>query len=699
MKQVNYKVGGLDCASCAASIEDQGRKLDFIEDISIDLMGNSVRVNLSDVADEKLVFESLNKLADKIEPGAKFYDEHTHDEHDHHHEHHANQSDLMRVIISTLILVFSYFIKNDSLNFILYISAYLIVGYDVIILAIKNLIRGQALDEHFLMSIATLGAFLINERFEAVLVMLLYQLGEYLQGLAVDQSKKSISNLMDIKPDFANKIVNGSEVRVNPDEVLVDDIIVVRAGEKIPLDGVVVDGVSSIDTKALTGESLPREVVLDSEVLSGSINIDGLIKVRVTKAYFESTVKQILDLVENASANKAESEKFIARFAKIYTPVVVLFAFILAFIVPLVTIGKIYEYNYLYNALTFLVISCPCALVISVPLSFFGGIGGASKAGILFKGSNYIEMLSKVDTVLFDKTGTLTKGNFKVSEVISEFDKKEVIKYAAIAEYYSLHPIAKSIVSEYNQNIDEKKIKDVVEIAHHGVGVVYEDKQIWAGNYKLMKLKNIEAKEVSTNKSIVYVAVNNEYLGSIIVEDEIKEESFKAVSSLRKLLVDNLVMVTGDSDVIANEVSSNLNLDDVYSSLTPIDKVNVVDKYIKADKTVAFVGDGINDAPVLIEANVGVAMGALGSDAAIEAADVVIMDDNPYKLAVAINHSRKTMKIVKQNITFALTIKFLFLILGTIGISNMAMAVFADVGVSLLAILNSIRLLKVKVEI
>lgn len=695
MKEVNYKIGGLDCASCAASIEDLGKKLDLVEDISIDLMSNNVRLNLLDGANESLIFDNLNEIADRIEPGAKIYGKEQ-EVHTHSHDHHAEKSDLIRIIIAGVVLAFSFFIKNDTLNFMVFISAYLIVGYDVIILAIKNLIRGQALDEHFLMSIATVGAFLINERFEAVLVMLLYQIGEYLQSLAVDKSKKSIANLMDIKPDYANKLVDDKEVKVNPEDVLVNDVIVVRPGEKIPLDGVVIAGVSSIDTKALTGESLPREVSVDSEVLSGSINLDGLIKVSVTKAYFESTVKQILDLVENASANKADSEKFIARFAKVYTPIVVSLAFILAFVVPLIKVGKIYDYNYLYNALTFLVISCPCALVISVPLSFFGGIGGASRAGILFKGSNYVEKLAQIDNVLFDKTGTLTKGNFKVSEIITDYSATDVLKYAAIAEYYSLHPIAKSIVNEYGQSIDESKINNVEEIAHHGVGAVYEDQQIWVGNYKLMKLKNIEANEINTNKSIVYVAVADKYIGAIIVEDEIKSDSFKAIASLRTLGVKNIEMVTGDNEIIAEEVGSELKLDKVSASLTPVDKVEVVNKYLKNNQSVAFVGDGINDAPVLIQADIGVAMGALGSDAAIEAADVVIMDDNPYKLSVAMQHSKKTMRIVKENIVFALSVKFLFLILGAFGISNMAMAVFADVGVSLLAIFNSIRLLRVK---
>lgn len=689
MKVLNYKVSGLECASCAAKIEEASKNITEVNDLTIDLMKYNVRVNVSENSDETQVLKSLNLIADKIEPGARFINK------DEQVEVKSNYA-LFRIISAIVLLFLSFIIKQNSLNFILVISAYLIVGYDVIILAFKNLLRGRALDENFLMSIATIGAFLINERFEAVLVMLLYQIGEYLQNMAVDQSRRSISNLMDIKPEYANKLVDNKEIQVTPESVMIDDIIIIRPGEKIPLDGIVINGMSSIDAKALTGESLPIEVSNGSELLSGSINIDGVIEVKVTKVYADSTVKQILDLVENASANKAPSEKFIARFAKYYTPIVVLFAVLLAFGMPLITMGKLYDYGYLYNALTFLVISCPCALVISVPLSFFGGIGGASKSGILFKGSNYVESLAKVDHVLFDKTGTLTEGNFAVIEVVSEFDIDEVIKYAAIAEYYSLHPIAKSIVLHYGLAINTDLMSDAEEIAHHGVGVKYNNKQIWAGNLKLMHLKGIEADVYETDKSVVYVAVENVFYGVIVVADEIKTEAYTAVKRLRELGIDDIEMLTGDNELIAKEVANELNLTNAYASLTPVDKTIIVENYMQEDKNVVFVGDGINDAPVLTMADVGVAMGALGSDAAIEAADVVIMDDNPNKLPTAIKQSRRTMRIVKQNVIFALSIKFLFMILGIFGISNMAMAVFADVGVSLLAILNAMRLLKVK---
>ena len=691
MKEMNLKIKGVTCATCANDIEGQAKGICDLNDISIDLMNNNVRLEIAEDANEQEVINQLNKLADKIEPGAKF--DNTKDIE---LEVKNNSHVLVRIIIATLLLSLGLIIKAETFSLTMLSIAYLIVGYDVVILAVKNILRAKPMDEHFLMTIATFGAIIIGERFEAVLVMLLYQIGEFLQARAVDQSKRSISQLMDIKPDYANKLLNGSEVRVDPESILVDDVIIIRPGEKVPLDGVVINGRSSIDAKALTGESLYREVSIDSEVLSGSINIDGVIEVKVTKAYFESTVSQILDLVENASSHKAKSETYIARFAKFYTPFVVFIAVILAFVVPLIINGTLFDYDYIYRALTFLVISCPCALVISVPLSFFGGIGGASKEGILFKGSNYIEMLANVDSVVFDKTGTLTKGNFAVSKIITSYDKDEVLKMAAMAEYYSNHPIGLSIVQAYGKEIDQSLISNVEELAHHGVGIIYDNKHVLAGNYKLMKLKDIDVKEIHSDKSIVYVAVDNEYLGAIVVEDEIKPQSKQAVKDLKKLKINKIEMLTGDNKNIAEEVGNELGLSKVYSHLYPADKVKIVKQYMNEERKVVFVGDGINDAPVLTLANVGVAMGALGSDAAIEAADVVIMDDNPAKLAVAIKHSKRTLKIVKQNIVFAIGVKMVFLILGGIGISSMAMAVFADVGVSVIAILNAIRLLKVK---
>lgn len=691
MKQLKFKISGLECASCASQIEEASLKINGVNATSIDLMQYNVNMQVDESVRDSDIFKQFNIIADKIEPGAALVAENDHD--------HADKGShaLLRIISASILLVIGLMIKeNDVLSFAFLITSYLTVGYDVLILAFKNIIRGKALDENFLMGIATVGAFLINERFEAVLVMLLYQLGEYLQDKAVNESKKSIANLMDIKPDFAMKLVDGQEYKVDPDSIMVGDIIVVRPGEKIPLDGKVINGIGSIDTKALTGESLPQDVQVGSDVLSGAINIDGVLEIEVSKAYFESTVKQILDLVENASANKAPAEKFIARFAKYYTPVVVVLALIIAFVVPLVTQGVLYDYSYIYKALTFLVISCPCALVISVPLSFFGGIGGASKVGILFKGSNYIEALSKAENVLFDKTGTLTEGNFAVTDIVTEYDKAMVIEYAAMAEYYSNHPIAKSIVNEYGKEIDINELSQAEEIAHHGVGVVYKGSQVWSGNYKLMQLKEIEVSEYVTDKSVIYLAIDDKFIGVIIIADEIKQEAYLAINNLRDLGIKDIEMVTGDNQAIASDVARELGLDVANANLTPVDKVNIVERFLDRDESVVFVGDGINDAPVLTMASVGVAMGGLGSDAAIEAADIVIMDDNPNKLPIAIKHSRRTMRIVKQNIVFALATKFLFLILGTLGISSMAMAVFADVGVSLLAILNALRLLRVR---
>ena len=692
MKELNLNINGLTCATCAFDIEKQAKTINGLDDISIDLMNNKVKLELSDNSSDHEVISQLNKLANKIEPGIKIGEKRDSSILN------ADQNSyiLIRIIFASVLLMVGLFVYVENVRITLLSLAYLIVGYDVIILAFKNIIRARPMDEHFLMTIATFGAIIINERFEAVLVMLLYQIGEYLQSKAIDQSKRSISQLMDIKPDFANKLFVDKEVKVDPESVDVGDLIVIRPGEKIPLDGVVISGTSNIDAKALTGESLYKQVSPDIEVLSGSINVDGVIKVRVTKAYFESTVSQILDLVENASSNKAKSETYIARFAKYYTPIVVFIAVIIAFIVPLIINGNLFDYDFIYRALTFLVISCPCALVISVPLSFFGGIGGASKNGILFKGSNYLEMLANVDHIVFDKTGTLTKGNFIVSEVISENDHDSVLEMAAVAEFYSNHPIGLSIVNAYKTDINQSLISDVEEIAHHGVSANYKGFDILAGNYKLMKLKNVEVKEIFSEKSIVYVAVEGVFYGAIVVEDEIKPQSYQAIKDLKSLKINEIEMLTGDSKDIANEVGRKLGLSKVYSQLHPADKVAIVQKYMQEGKKVVFVGDGINDAPVLTLADVGVAMGALGSDAAIEAADIVIMDDNPSKLAVAIKHSKRTLRIVKQNITFALSIKLFFLILGAVGISSMAMAVFADVGVSLIAILNAIRLLKVK---
>jgi len=559
--------------------------------------------------------------------------------------------------------------------------------------------RAKLFDENFLMTVATIGAFFVGEFPEAVAVMLFYQVGELFQSYAVDKSRKSIASLMDIRPDYANIIKDNIEEKVDPDEVKIGDIIIVKPGEKIPLDGIVIDGESMIDTKALTGESVPRKITIDDEVLSGCINQNGLIKIKVTKEYGESTVSKILELVENASSNKSKSENFITKFARVYTPVVVIIALLLAFIPPLLINGASFS-DWIYRALSFLVVSCPCALVISIPLSFFGGIGGASKIGILIKGSNYLEALSKTEVAVFDKTGTLTKGVFAVNEIFAkDIEKEELIKLSAYAESYSNHPISKSIIEAYGEEIDKSKISEAKEISGHGIIAIVYGKEILIGNDKLMKEYNIPYEVCKKIGTIIYVAIDKKYSGYILISDEIKEDSKKAIKSLKSNGVKEIIMLTGDKKEVAEAVSEELELDDVYSELLPDGKVEKVNQLLKKKSEngkLVFVGDGINDAPVLALSDIGIAMGALGSDAAIEAADVVIMTDEPSKIGKGIKISRFTMKIVKENIVFAIFVKVLVLILSAFGFSTMWEAVFADVGVSVIAILNALRVLNIK---
>ncbi len=593
--------------------------------------------------------------------------------HEHHHQHccgSSNSSTIFRAI--TALLLFAGGFKFSILFFL----AYIIAGWDVIFKAAKNITKGHVFDENFLMSAATIGALCIKEYPEAVMVMILYQIGEYFQHKAVEKSRHSISELMDIRPDYAN--LRGE--KVSPREVKVGDIITVNTGEKIPLDGIVTEGHASLDTSALTGESVPRTVSTGDSVISGCINLNGVLKIKVTKEFGESTVTKILELVEHASSKKARTEKFITKFAAYYTPAVVILALMIAFIPPLFITG-----NWIERALTFLVISCPCALVISIPLSFFAGIGSASKNGILIKGSNYLELLAKPDTVVFDKTGTLTKGVFKVREVHS--DEPDFLKYAAYAESASSHPIAAAIREAYGQEIPEQN--NIEEIAGLGIKAVIDGKEILAGSAKLVKTETI-----NTDGSVVYVSINGNYCGYIVIADEVKDDSKETIEKLKTLGI-KTVMLTGDSKNTADKVQKKLGVDNAFAELLPEDKVNKLEKIIKtAGGSVIFVGDGINDAPVLTRADVGIAMGGLGSDAAIEAADAVIMDDSPSKLITSIKIARKTMRIVKQNIVFALGVKALFLILGGIGIMTMWGAVFADVGVALLAVLNSLRTLR-----
>lgn len=608
---------------------------------------------------------------------------------------------LWRIIIGAAVLATAVLLSlnNEWLQIALFIISYIIVGEDVVKRAVKNIFKGQVFDENFLMSIATIGAFFIGEYPEGVAVMLFYQVGELFQSYAVGKSRKSIASLMDIRPDYANVKKGDELVKVDPDEVQIGDIIVIKAGEKIPLDGKVIEGSSMIDTSALTGESVPREVEVGSDILSGCININGVITAEVTKEFGESTVSKILDLVENASSKKSNSEQFITKFARYYTPVVVIIAVFLAIIPPLVIDGATFS-DWIYRALAFLVVSCPCALVISIPLSFFGGIGGASKKGVLVKGSNYLEALAETEIVVFDKTGTLTKGVFNVQEIHPEgVSKEELLELTAHAENYSNHPISLSLKRAYSKEIDNGRISDVEEISGHGVIATVDGKKVMVGNIKLMKMMDIPYFKGELIGTIVHVAVNNKYIGYIVIADEVKEDSAQAIKELKEANIKQTVMLTGDNKSIGSKVAKELGLDKVYAELLPADKVEKLEELFsqKSKKgKLAFVGDGINDAPVLARADIGIAMGGLGSDAAIEAADVVIMTDEPSKIATTMKISKKTLKIAHQNIVFAIGIKIIVLILSAFGITTMWAAIFADVGVTIIAVLNAFRALNVK---
>lgn len=608
---------------------------------------------------------------------------------------------LWRIIIGAAVLATAVLLSlnNEWLQIALFIISYIIVGGDVVKRAVKNIFKGQVFDENFLMSIATIGAFFIGEYPEGVAVMLFYQVGELFQSYAVGKSRKSIASLMDIRPDYANVKKGDELVKVDPDEVQIGDIIVIKAGEKIPLDGKVIEGSSMIDTSALTGESVPHEVEVGSDILSGCININGVITAEVTKEFGESTVSKILDLVENASSKKSNSEQFITKFARYYTPVVVIIAVFLAIIPPLVIDGATFS-DWIYRALAFLVVSCPCALVISIPLSFFGGIGGASKKGVLVKGSNYLEALAETEIVVFDKTGTLTKGVFNVQEIHPEgVSKEELLELTAHAESYSNHPISLSLKRAYSKEIDNGRISDVEEISGHGVIATVDGKKVMAGNIKLMKMMDIPYFKGELIGTIVHVAVNNKYIGYIVIADEVKEDSAQAIKELKAANIKQTVMLTGDNKSIGSKVAKELGLDKVYAELLPADKVEKLEELFsqKSKKgKLAFVGDGINDAPVLARADIGIAMGGLGSDAAIEAADVVIMTDEPSKIATTMKISKKTLKIAHQNIVFAIGIKIIVLILSAFGITTMWAAIFADVGVTIIAVLNAFRALNVK---
>lgn len=632
---------------------------------------------------------------------------------------------LIRIIISSVLMVllfiaykvlgpddkpYSLGIIKEPFWFILYMIPYVIIGYDILKKAFKGIIKGRPFDENFLMAVATVGAIVIalikksGDYTEAIAVMLFYQIGELFQSYAVGKSRRNISNLMDIRPDYANVEIDGKLTKVSPDEVSVSDIITVLPGEKIPIDGYIEEGESALNTSALTGESLPRDVKAGDEVISGCINLTGVLKIRTTKEFGESTVSKILELVESSSSNKSRSEAFISRFAKIYTPAVVFSALALAVIPPLFSMLILHTSplwnEWIYRALTFLVISCPCALVISIPLSFFAGLGGASKEGILIKGSNYLENLSKTKYVVFDKTGTLTKGVFNVNCIHhNTMEEGKLLEYAAHCESASSHPISLSLKNAYGKKIDADRVTDIKEISGHGITAKVDNIKIAAGNEKLMESLGLEYKSCHKNGTIVHMAVNDEYAGHIVISDEVKADSKEAVSKLKKVGVKKTVMLTGDLEKVGKEVGESLGIDEVYGNLLPADKVEKVEELINKkgkNEILAFVGDGINDAPVLARADIGIAMGALGSDAAIEAADVVLMDDNPVKIAQAIKISRKCIRIVYENISFALIIKFACLILGAFGIANMWVAIFADVGVMVIAVLNAIRALSTK---
>ena len=746
-KEIRLVLSGLTCANCANKIETKVNNLDGVKEASLNFTTSTLIIESDGSKEKNEIIIDAKEIINKLEPEVKVYDKdevnmkiksintctdgkcslkhgecnsnhnhrgdhghtldedhsHSHKEshghsHDHSHSEPISLKDNLRLIIGALVFVGAILLdRNSTLTIVLFVLSYLLIGGNVLLTAIKNIARGEVFDENFLMSVATLGAFFIGEYPEGVAVMLFYEIGELFQSYAVNKSRKSITSLMNIRADYANVIRNEIEEKVNPESISIDELIVVKPGERVPLDGVIINGTSFVDTSALTGESVPREITKGEEILAGFINTNGVLKVKVTKSFKESTVSRILELVENASNKKAPTEKFITKFARYYTPVVVFSAIALAVIPPLVIKDASFN-EWLSRALIFLVVSCPCALVVSIPLGLFAGIGGASRKGILVKGGNYLEALKDVNTVVFDKTGTLTKGVFKVTEINNvNIEKEELLRIAAISESLSNHPIAQSIINEYGKTIDSKELVNYEEISGHGVKTSLDESEILIGNYKMMEKYNINYKKVNSIGTIVHLAINNEYKGNIVISDEIKESSKAAIKALKEIGISQTVMLTGDNKNVADKVSQLVGVDKVYSELLPGDKVEKVEEIIKNNKSkgkVIFVGDGINDAPVLARADIGVAMGGIGSDAAIEAADVVLMKDDPEALVSAIKVARKTNKILWQNIIFALGVKILVMILGAIGMANMWEAVFADVGVTLIAVINSTRCLK-----
>ncbi|MBN1040804.1 cadmium-translocating P-type ATPase [Clostridium botulinum] len=749
--EIKLSLKGLDCANCANKIERKVNDMEDVYEADMNFSLGKLTVKLHENKDRDKVFNLIKDIVNKLEPDVIVINEKdnishnlntnetnhnnkcnktccNHDScsshnHEKHHVHsHDNQDNFIETeecepnskiklfdkkkffyenqifIIGLILYIIAVLFKENSyLNISIFVLSYILIGGDVLKTAFNNILIGEIFDENFLMTIATIGALAIGEYPEAVGVMMFYKIGELFQGYAVNKSRKSITSLMNIRPEYANVITEDGEKRVSPEEVNIDELIVIKPGERIPLDGIVVEGKGSVDTSALTGESLPREINIDDELLSGSINLSSVIKLKVTKIFSESTVSKILNLVENSSSKKAKTEKFITKFSRLYTPIVVFLAIAVAIIPPIIISGEVFS-DWIYRALIFLVISCPCALVISVPLGLFAGIGGASKKGILIKGGNYIEVLKNVDTIVFDKTGTLTKGVFKVTEINSiDMKKEDFLRIVALGESFSTHPIAQSIVKEFNGILEKRYVEDYQELSGYGIKAIIEGKNVILGNYKLLEDNNINIEKVEKPGTVVYVVINNKYSGNIVIADEMKEDSIEAINKLKNIGINKTVMLTGDNKIVANSIAKSIGVDEVKSELLPNDKVLEIEKLISSSTSkgkVMFVGDGINDAPVLARADIGIAMGGIGSDAAIEAADVVLMKDNPTALVDAIKIAKKTNAILWQNIIFALGVKVFVLVLGALGIANMWEAVFADVGVTLIAILNSMRSLK-----
>ena len=691
-----YKLKNLDCASCAAKIEDNLTKLGEVKFVTVNFANSTMTIDTDNL-------EKVKARIKEIEPEVELEDIDKEKAIVSTSELAENKWTIVKAISGLLLLIAGMIFEEEIHNtpyhiaeYLVFGSGYLIVGWKVISSAVKNIARGQFFDEQFLMTIATLGAFAIDQMPEAVAVMLFYVVGELFQDIAVNRSRKSIKALLEIKPEFANLSVNGETTLVSPESIKVGDTIIVKAGEKIPLDGEVIEGNSFVDTSALTGESVPRKVKEKDTVLSGTINQTAVLTINVTKLFSESSVSKILELVENASSKKAETEKFITTFAKYYTPVVVISALLLAILPPLLVSGQTFS-EWIYRALVVLVISCPCALVISIPLGYFGGIGSASRKGILVKGSNFLDALTQVKTVVFDKTGTLTKGEFNVSEVVTSngYTKEEILEYAAYAETNSNHPVAKSIIEAYAEALDNARIKQVEEISGHGIKALIDGKNVLAGNDKLLHNENIEHAVCNVEGTVVHVAIDKVYMGYIIISDTLKDDAIEAIEKLKAKNIQT-VMLTGDNKFAAAAFAKKLGIDKYFYELLPEDKVKHIETLIAENKggKVAFVGDGINDAPVIARADVGIAMGALGSDAAIETADIVLMTDSPSKVSIAIDTAKRTRKIVWQNIYFAIGVKLMFIVLGVFGIATMWEAVFGDIGVALIAVFNAIRILK-----